>query len=282
MQYGDVRFLGVGPHGEPVTVGVEVKSLGDILHCITDGRFAGHQLPGMVTTYDQPWLLISGQWRSQRGSGLLQYFTRHGSWRDASVGSRRFMYRDLLSWMLTIRTKTGILVQEVPDWEHAATWIASLYSWWTKVKRIGGEEVTGWESHRSHLAVNQASNEQFWQRVKQEEREEREERKEREEREERDHAHVPGANGNNVNRVAMPNGAGVGRSRLTDRANLLRPTVCRLVAAQLPGVGYTRSEEVARRFPTVERLVAATVKELQEVDGVGKAGAKKIWEALHA
>ncbi len=256
LLFGDIRFLGSGPQGEPVTVGVEVKTIHDLLHCITDGRFSGHQLPGMMTAYDQPWLLIMGQWRQQRSSGILQYLSKSYQWRDAHVGSRHFMYRDLLSWITTVRTKVGIRDDSVPDQDHAVAWIGALYSWWTRVKRVGGEEVTGWESHRSHLAVNQASNEQFWSRVKQEERDSR------------------GGNGGR-------NGSNGIRGRLADPANLLRPTVCRLVAAQLPGVGYTRSEAVAKRFPRVADLVAATEKEIMEVEGLGKVGAKKVWRALH-
>lgn len=232
-----------------MTVGVEVKSLSDLLHCITDGRFAGHQLPGLVAAYDQPWLLVEGSWRAQRGTGLLQYLSRQYQWRPAAVGSRNFMYRDLASWLFTIRTKTGVLVDTVPDWDHASVWIATLYSWWTRTKRVGKEEVTGWEGHTSHRAISQASNEQFWQRVKQEEQE------------------LTGK---------------ATRNRLTDHASLLRPTVCRMVAAQLPGVGYARSQEVAKRFPTVAGLVAASEKEISEVEGIGKLGARKIWQALHS
>jgi ERCC4-type nuclease len=270
LQYGDIRFLGSGPEGAPVTIGIECKSIHDILHCITDGRFAGHQLPGLQQAYDQAWLLVEGQWRAERKSGMLQYLSRSYQWRDASVGSRKFMYRDLLAWLHTIRIKTGVLMETVPDWEHAATWVASLHTWWTRTKRIGGEEVTGWESHRSHLAVNQASNEQFWARVKQEERE-----RERERERKRIKEAQNGTNGNGSTNRVRPHS-------LTDPANLLRPTVCRMVAAQLPGVGYSRSEEVAKAFPTVASLVAATEKELMAVEGIGKEGARKIWRALHS
>jgi hypothetical protein len=258
MTYGDIKFLGYGIEGCPVTIGVECKGIHDILHCVTDGRFAGHQLPGMVTSYDQPWLLIAGQWRAQRDTGLLQYLSRSYQWRDAMIGSRRFMWRDLAGWMLTMRTKTGILVDTVPDWDHAALWLSSLYSWWTQTTRISGEEVTGWETHKSHLAMNGASNEQFWARVKQEERD-------------------AGRNGGRL----VTGAGGAVRRRLADTANLLRPTVCRMAVSQLPGVGYTRSDAVAKRFATLAEVCAATEKELMEVEGIGKLGARKLWQAIH-
>jgi ERCC4-type nuclease len=267
MPFGDIRFLGSGPEGMPVTVGIEVKSIHDILHCITDGRFAGHQLPGMMATYEQPWLLVQGQWRARRQDGLLQYLSPSYQWRDAHVGSRKFMYRDLMAWMLTVRTKVGIEVEYVADWEHAAIWIASLYAWWTRGKRMAGEDKVGWDTHTSHQAVNQASNEQFWSRVKQDEREAR------------NGGGTRNGGGNGDTSNLAPRGL---RGRLADPAHLLRPTVCRMVAAQLPGIGYARSEQVAKRFPSVASLVAATERELCEIEGVGKLGAKKVWRALHS
>lgn len=255
LAYGDIRFLGYGPEGLPVTIGVECKSVHDLLACMCDGRFAGHQAPGLVTEYQQPWLLMEGEWRAQKGTGLLEYFGRDFRWKLAEVGSRRFMWRDLESWLLTIETKVGLRAHWSLNWEAASVWIATLYSWWTNGKRVNreGEVVAGWESHRSHLAVNEASNEQFWGRVRKEELElERARRK---------------AEGD--------------YKRLQDSACLLRPTWLRLMIAQAPQVGYVRSAAFEKRFPSMAAVCEATEKELTEVEGVGKTGAKKIWKALH-
>jgi ERCC4-type nuclease len=251
LAYGDLKFLGVGPGGAPATVGVEIKTVRDLLACMCDGRFAGHQLPGLVTAYDQPWLLVVGAWRAQRATGMLQYLGRDYRWKDAHIGSRKFLWRDLESWILTMRTKTGVLAVEMPDSEHAALWLATLYAWWTRPGKTE-REGAGYDTHRSHLAVNEASNEQFWQRVKSEERETR-----------------------------ARNGSGGVRGRLADPACLMRPSVLRLVAAQLPGVGYARSEAIAKMFPTIAQLTAAGEKEIAECEGIGKLGAKRIWKAIH-
>src|SRR5262249_54776350 len=52
-----------------------------------------------------------------------------------------------------------------------------------------------------------------------------------------------------------------------------------LVAAQLPGVNK-KAWEFGKKFKSVEALVAASEKELSELDGIGKKGAKKIYNWL--
>ena len=47
LPYTDACWNGLGPGGAAVIVGVERKRVGDMLACLKDGRFVGHQLPGM-------------------------------------------------------------------------------------------------------------------------------------------------------------------------------------------------------------------------------------------
>ena len=46
LEAGDVAFIGNGPEGRPVPVGIEYKKLPEMLGCFRD-RFAGHQIIGM-------------------------------------------------------------------------------------------------------------------------------------------------------------------------------------------------------------------------------------------
>lgn len=234
MDYGDVSWLGLGPEGVPVSVGVEVKTIHDALKCIADGRFAGHQLPGLVQAYDQVWLLIEGLWRSNAKTGILEYRHSRGEWRECSAGSRRFMCADLLTWLFTITVKGNIQVARVSDWGEATIWLSTLYNWWT---------VKGWEGHKSHLAFHDGTR----------------------------HG-TPFKRDRAANMVAS----------LADKALLQRPTTARMVAAQLPNVGWTKSAAVAKRYRTVEELVQATPEELQELDGVGPKIAQGIYEALRS
>lgn len=55
----------------------------------------------------------------------------------------------------------------------------------------------------------------------------------------------------------------------------------RLVAAAFPHIGPERSLAVIQRFKTVEQMATATVKQWQEVDGVGAVISRDLWQFLH-
>lgn len=228
MAYGDISFLGVGPEGEPVPIGIEVKSVRDVLQCITNGRFAGHQLPGLVQTYKQVYLLMEGQWRPDPKDGRLEVRHGHGhgggQWIDATVGQRRFMYKDLLSWLCTISIKGGIKIERCCDWGEAILFISTLYRWWE------GKKGEGWNEHESHLALNVAGDADFY----------------------RDHA------------------------------LLVRPSLLRRVAKELPGVGVDKSAAMAACFSSVQALVEADISTIALVPGIGRTMAQRIHTAIRA
>ena len=234
IDFGDVTFLGMGPEQAPVSVGIEVKTIHDVLKCIADGRFAGHQLPGLVQAYDQVWLLVEGTWRGNAKTGLLEYRHSKGQWRECSVGTRRFMCTDLLTWLFTITIKGGARFARVSDWGEATAWLSSLYSWWT---------MKGWEGHKSHLAFH---------------------------------------DGTRHGTPFKRDRAAMMVASLADKALLQRPTTVRMVSAQLPSVGWTKSAAIAKRYRTVEELVMAQPEDLQELDGIGPTIAKGIYESLRS
>jgi ERCC4-type nuclease len=59
-----------------------------------------------------------------------------------------------------------------------------------------------------------------------------------------------------------------------------KPTLSRLWANDLPGVGHERSEAIAAAFPSALDLANADVKRWMEVEGIGKTGANKIHSAI--
>lgn len=145
LEFGDISFIGNGPDEMPIAVGIEVKKVSDVLKCITDGRFAGHQLPGMIQCYQYAWLLMEGGIRPDMITGLLQSDGGKGYWHNASVGGRTFMYRDLDHWLMTMEIRGGIRIVKTKNRYETAQWLADLYHWWTDKE---------WEQHRSHLAPN--------------------------------------------------------------------------------------------------------------------------------
>lgn len=142
MDAGDVAFYGSGH-----AVGIELKKLGDLLNCITTGRFSGHQLPGLARDYTEAWLVVEGLWRPA-ADGVLETWQR-GGWMPVKIGKRRWMWRELDAFLNTIEIKGGVRVKRTTSEDETARVVYGLYQWWQTA-----------DSHRSHLALNRAGRDQ--------------------------------------------------------------------------------------------------------------------------
>lgn len=147
LEFGDVMFIGKGEDGTPTPVGIEFKTVEDVLKCICDGRFSGKQLPGLITEYPgNYWLLIEGDTRI----GIeeqLQIQWRQRYWSDVKVGSRGFKYAEYEGWITTHINKAGLKVKQVKDRRETKHWIMTQYKWWVE---------KGWDKHKSHLAQDKS------------------------------------------------------------------------------------------------------------------------------
>ncbi len=65
-----------------------------------------------------------------------------------------------------------------------------------------------------------------------------------------------------------------------DSALAREPELLRLVAAQLPGVGWQRSEAVAKHFTNTREMCAAGWREWAKINGIGEVSARRIVAAL--
>lgn len=145
----DVAFMGYGPGGEPVPIGIEYKQIPDVLKCINDGRFSGVQLPRMIETYGEGriYLLIEGAYRVDGASGILEFRqwdqkTKRMGWRAAQLGRDAWLYRQLDNWLNTMTEMVSLRVWRTYDITESAHWIKDLYVWWT---------AKAYEEHRAHL-----------------------------------------------------------------------------------------------------------------------------------
>lgn len=155
LQFGDIAFLGQGPGGIPVKVGIELKALGDCLSSIRSGRFAGTQLPGLLQWYDKVYVVIEGQYRPG-ADGILEGFM-YGKWRPApftngkgnynSRGTQPWLYSELEGWINTITNVAGVVVKRSGSRKETAALVLNLYRWWT--------EKT-FEQHRSHVGFDES------------------------------------------------------------------------------------------------------------------------------
>ena len=143
LDFADFSFIGNGPDNEPWQVGIERKTVKDLLNSMTTGRFSGHQLLGLLNSYDTIYLIVEGLWRTSPSNGILQ--ERKGSnWGNVALGQRQFMGKELDGFVNTLSVMGGILVRETVSQRDTARLVLSLYHWWNR----------DWEDHKSHMALH--------------------------------------------------------------------------------------------------------------------------------
>jgi ERCC4-type nuclease len=142
LQYADAAFMGKNSQGV-LAVGVERKKLEDLLSSMQTGRLAGSQLIGLTSSYDVVYLIIEGLWRVG-ADGVLEKLKgrKKRYWRPVILGKRKYMARELDSFLNTLQLKVGVLVRESGTARHTAMIIRNLYGWYQK------------DDHISHLAIH--------------------------------------------------------------------------------------------------------------------------------
>lgn len=145
LEFGDVLLSGHGPGGSSITVGVEVKSVRDLLSSISTGRLGGHQIPGMLKAYDYSWLLVHGQTRPSP-ENILEYRHEGKPWRKYAIGQRPVPWSYLEGFLLTASMVGGVQVKMVASMEEAAAWLAVFSHWLEKP----------WDRHRGLSVFDQS------------------------------------------------------------------------------------------------------------------------------
>ena len=139
LPYGDVSFEGKGPKG-PVTVGIERKTLNDMLSCIDDSRFSGHQYIGMTKLYSRghAFMCLEGMWCPGNGNGydgiLMQGYRSGQSWgplKTSMGGARRILYSKLFRYMISVQ-RAGVIITQSNDLYHTAYNICEMYQYFQK------------------------------------------------------------------------------------------------------------------------------------------------------
>lgn len=135
LPYGDCSFEGNGPQG-PITLGVERKTLNDLLNCIDDSRYSAHQRPGMAMLYNKSFLVLEGMWTYGNGNGyeglLMQGFRRGQSWGPLRMrGNRTTLYSKLYRYLLSI-SMMGVIITYTQDLAHTAYNLAEMYQYFQK------------------------------------------------------------------------------------------------------------------------------------------------------
>lgn len=141
LEFGDAAWIGNGPDGAIVPVGVELKAIGDLLRVVADGRFAGHQLLGLKRNYGRIYLVVEGLVKEGEDGELL---VRRGPiWAPVSWGRRNWRYAEVDGWLATMEELGGVRVRQTTSRQQTAKLLVNLHNWWTSKQ---------YEEHRSHLA----------------------------------------------------------------------------------------------------------------------------------
>jgi ERCC4-type nuclease len=124
-------------------VGVERKTIGDLVASITSGRFSGHQLIGLLNTYNAVYVVVEGLFRPNPNTGVLETFKR-GKWSALLHGRKPFLYSMVANFLATITNLCGITVIRTGSDNETVHAVLALYHWWNDKK---------WSEHGSHLAM---------------------------------------------------------------------------------------------------------------------------------
>lgn len=134
LKFGDFMFEGNGPRGI-MGVGIERKSLHDMLNCIDDAHYSGHQLGGMAKMYGCSILIVEGLWRPHDGNGLLmEGFVNKESklaWGFCRPGSATVMYSKIRRYLFSV-SLANVIVCYTRDQAHTAYDITEWYHYFQK------------------------------------------------------------------------------------------------------------------------------------------------------
>ncbi len=109
-------------------IGVEVKTVGDLLACITSRRFVENQLGGLQDCYGFWYLLVEGQYMAGEDGELLIW---RGRWVQPTWGSSGWLYRRVAHWLTSMVVQGGARLLQTRDRAETIAALHAEYTWWT-------------------------------------------------------------------------------------------------------------------------------------------------------
>lgn len=142
LEFGDIAFEGNTSSGREL-IGVERKTLSDMLHCIDDARYSAHQKVGMAQMYRMSILMLEGLWA--RGTppfldGVLITSDDSNRWYPLRYRSQKVMYSKLYRYLLSV-SLSGVVTTLSRNIHHTACNVVECYHYFQK----------RWQDHTSLL-----------------------------------------------------------------------------------------------------------------------------------
>lgn len=142
LEFADFAFLGNGPDS-PVSIGIERKALRDLVSSIISGRLSGHQLIGLMNSYDYVYIVVDGPFKTGN-DGYIRVPQGRKNWAALTVGSKPVPRALLDSYLNSLLVTCGIYHEFLWTNKLTGQWLTSLYKWWQKP----------WSSHKAHLGFH--------------------------------------------------------------------------------------------------------------------------------
>lgn len=137
----DFAFEGDGPNQSRLQIGIERKTIPDLIQSIQSKRLVGYQIPNLVRDFSRVYLLVEGIWRPNKDSGIIELF--NGSSWNSPFGSA-MMAKDVKAFLYTLQELCNVrlLMCSCPD--DSVKTVIGLFNWWNKP----------YEEHQSHTSIH--------------------------------------------------------------------------------------------------------------------------------
>lgn len=140
LDAADFCFQGNGPDG-PVVIGVERKTVSDLIDSMRGNRLSGHQVRLLSSCYDLQFLIVEGQFRPNAESHMLE--TRSKDWGQWYTGyGKPIHYGEIASYLIGLDAN-GIFVTRTASEFETSAWIVWLYKYYQKE----------WSEHKSLRSI---------------------------------------------------------------------------------------------------------------------------------
>jgi len=125
LDFADIAFKSK----EGKQIGIEIKSIRELLGDVFTERFTGHQLPGLIDTYDWVYLLVEGRFKPDpRTAEML--VPQGGFYRPIRWGKGHVNYRTFVKRLNSLAILGNIRVVHTGMLSETVSLILALYQWW--------------------------------------------------------------------------------------------------------------------------------------------------------
>lgn len=148
----DFAFTFSGPENLPALMGIERKTITDMMSSIRLQRLSGEQIPKLLDHYQSHvFIVLEGIYRINTQTGYLEWPRRDSNgkrvWVPIKLGKYPMYGAEVVNALNTIQLKTPIKIWRTGTPEETVDWVVGLWDWGQK----------DWDSHSAHVGIHTPS-----------------------------------------------------------------------------------------------------------------------------